>query len=102
MLSVEIDFIEIVEIGAAGLFAFCQKIENTFLFIDPDELRHHPIALRDLVLDFSGSSIIEIQMSPVVPLGIPDDFIRMLKITPVDIVPARFILCGYGLGENFA
>src|SRR5215471_9907069 len=104
VLAVESHAVQVAEIRIlARLFSASQKIHNTFLFIHPDKLRHHPIAARDLVLQLAGGEIVEIKVSPVAAFGEPNNFVGASQVMPVRPArPARFILRSYFLFQHVA
>src|SRR5204863_8422645 len=78
-----------------------EEIQHAVLFIDPQQLSHNPLAGRNLVLKPSGPKIVQIEMSPIVALGEPDNFIRSRKIPPINATGAPgLVLSSHGLLEH--
>ena len=62
-----------IEVRIAPLLAAdAEKVEQAILLIDPQQLRHIPLAAGDLALEVAGRQIVEVEVPPVIALREPD------------------------------
>ena len=92
VLAVEADAIEMNEVRvAAFLLAHAQEIDHAVFLIQPADLRDVAFARGDLVFQFAGGQIVEIELPPIGLLAEPDEFVGVRQIVPVHAAVARFI-----------
>src|SRR5579872_1175864 len=87
-LAIEPDAVQMHEVGIASVLpASGEKVERARLLVDAQELRNHELSGGNLSLEFPAGEIIEIKMTPIVALRVPDDFVGSGQITPVRAAP---------------
>ena len=85
--SVEFDPGVVDVVGVlAGLGPVGPEPDLAGFFVDSIDAADEPFALRDLVLDSPGPRVHEVEVVPAVPLGHPEDFIRLVEELQVDLV----------------
>ncbi len=92
VLSTHVNAIQMTEVRIAPFLASDgDVIEHARLLIDPEKLGHVSVAGRDRVLERARVQIVEIELTPVVAFGEPDDLVRFRQIPPVDAPVARLV-----------
>src|SRR5437870_7782093 len=77
VLAIEADAISVSEVGILSLLASIRgKPDGARLFVETRDLHDGSFALRNLVLQPAGDEIVQVEMAPVVPLRVPDEFVR--------------------------
>src|SRR5580658_2343756 len=70
----------------------CKKVKYSILFVDMKHLRDWTVAMRDLVLQLTCGEIVEVHLTPVTALRIPEELIRSREIKPVHLALTRFVI----------
>src|SRR5258706_10742428 len=72
--AIEVDAIEVLLVGIlVGLSAASGKVDPTGGFVNAHNAPHNPIAFRNSVAQRTARAVIVVEVSPAVPLRVPDD-----------------------------
>nr|GFD56720.1 hypothetical protein [Tanacetum cinerariifolium] len=66
--AIEPDAVKVRKVGVAGLAPIGQEVELALGLVYFQQLRHHKIALRNLVLHLAAAGVVEVEVAPVVAL----------------------------------
>ena len=92
-----------IEVGIVPLFlSDSEEVNDPVLFVDLRNLRDISVTRRDAILQPAGSRIVQVEVSPVLSLRKPDDFVRGREVPPVRTIIAALVIRFVGFLKNIA